>query len=146
MLTQRTIGPKCEGETRIDVSAMKDGDVAGLILLQSKYGYTGVKFENGKKYIVMVNTGSGVPVEVERIPLKGQKVYFKAACDFTSKRDIADFYYSLNGKKWNKIGSPLKMEYTLSHFMGYRYGLFNSATKTAGGHVDFDYFNINYTN
>ncbi|HNX12397.1 MAG TPA: hypothetical protein PKH68_05355 [Paludibacteraceae bacterium] len=30
--------------------------------------------------------------------------------------------------------------------MGYRYGLFNYATKTTGGYVDFDYFNINYNN
>ncbi|MDA3930286.1 MAG: hypothetical protein PF541_15155 [Prolixibacteraceae bacterium] len=26
--------------------------------------------------------------------------------------------------------------------MGYRFGLFNYATKTTGGYVDFDYFRI----
>jgi hypothetical protein len=26
--------------------------------------------------------------------------------------------------------------------MGYRFGLFNYATKRAGGYVDFDYFHI----
>ncbi len=46
---------------------------------------------------------------------------------------MADFYYSLDGKKWIKIGSQLKMAYTLPHFMGYRFGLFNYATKTSGG-------------
>ena len=55
---------------------------------------------------------------------------------------MADFYYSLDGKKWIKIGSQLKMAYTLPHFMGYRFGLFNYATKTSGGYVDFDYFRI----
>jgi hypothetical protein len=34
------------------------------------------------------------------------------------------------------------MVYTLPHFMGYRFGLFNVATKTAGGSVDFDYYHI----
>jgi hypothetical protein len=34
------------------------------------------------------------------------------------------------------------MAYTLPHFMGYRFGLFNYATKQAGGSVDFDYFHI----
>ena len=34
------------------------------------------------------------------------------------------------------------MTYTLPHFMGYRFGLFNYATKTAGGFVDFDYFRV----
>lgn len=144
ILTQRTIGPKCVGETKINVSKMKEGDIAGLILLQAKYGYVGVKFENGRKYIVMVNTESEKSEEVVRLPLKGKKVYFKATCDFTSMRDTADFYYSLDGKKWEKLGTPLKMRYTLPHFMGYRYGLFNYATQTTGGYVDFDYFKIDY--
>jgi hypothetical protein len=35
------------------------------------------------------------------------------------------------------------MEYTLvEHFMGYRFGLFNYATKQSGGWADFDYFHI----
>jgi hypothetical protein len=34
------------------------------------------------------------------------------------------------------------MAYTLPHFMGYRFGLFNYATQNAGGFVDFDFFHI----
>jgi hypothetical protein len=34
------------------------------------------------------------------------------------------------------------MEYTLPHFMGYRFGLFHFATQTEGGHVDFDFFRV----
>jgi hypothetical protein len=34
------------------------------------------------------------------------------------------------------------MAYTLPHFMGYRFGLFNFATQTTGGFVDFDYYRI----
>ncbi len=34
------------------------------------------------------------------------------------------------------------MEYTLPHFMGYRFGLFNHATMTPGGAVDFDFYRI----
>jgi hypothetical protein len=30
----------------------------------------------------------------------------------------------------------------MPHFMGYRFGLFNYATKTPGGFVDFDWFRI----
>ena len=40
------------------------------------------------------------------------------------------------------IGTQLKMAYTLPHFMGYRFGLFNYATKNAGGYADFDFFRI----
>ena len=34
------------------------------------------------------------------------------------------------------------MFYDIPHFMGYRFGLFNFATKTAGGFVDFDFFRL----
>ncbi len=37
-LTQRTIGPKCTGTTLLDVSRMKEGDFAGLALLQKRLG------------------------------------------------------------------------------------------------------------
>ena len=92
--------------------------------------------------IVMVSAQTDKPEEVESLPLNQNTVFLKAECDFTDKKDIADFYYSLDGKKWTKIGSQLKMAYTLPHFMGYRFGLFNYATKTPGGYVDFDYFRI----
>ncbi len=141
-LTQRTIGPVCSGTTAVDVSKMKDGDFAGLVLLQSKFGQVGVKMENGEKLVVMVNAGSGKPVEIQKIPLKQNTVYLKAACNFKDRTDRANFYYSLDGKTWTAIGDELKMEYSLAHFMGYRFGLFNYATKNTGGYADFDYFRI----
>lgn len=141
-LTQRTFGPVCSGTTVVDVSKMKEGDFAGLALLQSKFGQVGVKMENDEKLIVMVNSGSGKPVEVQKIPLKQNTVFLKAACNFKDRTDRAYFYYSLDGKIWVAIGDELKMEYSLSHFMGYRFGLFNYATKNTGGYADFDWFRI----
>jgi beta-xylosidase len=141
-LTQRTIGPECAGSTLIDVSNMKEGDFAGLALLQKKYGLVGVKFETGAKKIVMVSAQNDEPVEIESLPLEHDKVYLKTECDFRNRKDEADFFYSLDGKKWTKIGSQLKMEYTLPHFMGYRFALFNYATEKPGGYAAFDWFRI----
>jgi len=141
-LTQRTIGPECTGTTLIDISNMKDGDFTGLALLQSKYGQVGVNMENGEKFIVMINAGSGTAIEEERVPLKRSFLYLKATCDFTDLMDEANFFYSLDGISWTGIGNVLKMRYTLPHFMGYRFALFNCATKSDGGYVDFDYFHI----
>jgi len=143
ILTQRTFGPECSGVTVMDVSRMKEGDCAGLVLLQAKYGWVGVKTESGgQRSVVMVNADSGTPVEVQRIPLNQKMVYLKAACDFKERADKGYFYYSLDGRTWTSIGSVLKMSYTMPHFMGYRFGLFNYATKTAGGYADFDFFRI----
>jgi beta-xylosidase len=142
-LTQRTIGPTCIGSTSLDVSNMKDGDFAGLSLLQKNYGLVGVRIEGNKKSIVMVNATTGTPEEVATVTLDQEVVHFKAECDFTNKKDVANFFYSLDGSDWKPIGTTLKMAYTLPHFMGYRFGLFNYATKNTGGYADFDYFHIN---
>lgn len=141
-LTQRTFGPVCSGATFIDVSNMKEGDFAGLALLQKKFGQLGVKIENGARSLVMVSGESGKPVEVESLPLNQEKVYLKAECDFRDRTDLAFFFYSLDGQSWSPIGKELKMEYTLPHFMGYRFALFNYASINPGGFVDFDYFHI----
>lgn len=142
MLTQRTIGPMSTAGTLMDVSNIKDGDCAGMALLQKKFGWVGVKREGDKNYIVMINGEKSAPVEVERVPLSGSKVYLKAECDFRNRTDKGYFYYSLDNQTWTKIGNTLQMEYTLPHFMGYRFGLFNWATKETGGWVEYDYFTI----
>ena len=141
-LTQRTIGPVCSGSVRLDVSKMKEGDFAGLSLLQKNYGLVGVRVEGNRKSIVMVNATGGNPVEAQTVPLDQPVIYLKAECDFTDRKDMAHFFYSLDGKTWVTVGAQLKMAYTLPHFMGYRFGLFNYATKTTGGAADFDYFHI----
>ncbi|WP_394996027.1 glycoside hydrolase 43 family protein [Emticicia sp.] len=141
-LTQRTFGPTCSGSIMLDVGNMKDGDYAGLSVLQKHFGQIGVKIENGKKTILMVSANAGKPVEIQKIPLEQNKVYFKIECDFTDRKDLATFFYSLDGKKWTNIGETLKMPYTIPHFMGYRFGLFNYATKNVGGFADFDYFRV----
>ena len=141
-LTQRTIGPESTGSTSLYLSNMKEGDFAGLCLLQKEFGLVGVKLENGTKIIVMMNAPKGAPKEIQSVSLNQNKIYFKAECDFKDKTDEANFFYSLNGKSWTRIGETINMPYTLPHFMGYRFGLFNYATKNIGGYVDFDYFHI----
>jgi hypothetical protein len=49
-----------------------------------------------------------------------------------NEKDLSWFYYVLDEISWISMGSQLKMEYSMPHFMGYRFGLFNYATKTPG--------------
>jgi hypothetical protein len=42
--------------------------------------------------------------------------------------------------KWAKA----RRARAIPHFMGYRFGLFNYATKHPGGYADFDWFRIKY--
>ncbi len=142
-LTQRTFGPVSSAVTLLHFNKMKEGDYAGLCALQRKFGQVGVKISGGKPFVFMTNNKTDVPAEIESIPLKGKKVYLKVECDFRNRADKANFFYSTDGKHWQSIGNTLLMEYTLvEHFMGYRFGLFNYATRNAGGCADFDFFRI----
>lgn len=145
-LTQRTFGPECSAYIRLEVDNMKDGDVAGLSAFAERYGYVGVKMEDGKKYIVMARYDDNDSVEKEfekeRIELAGNEVFLRVDCDYNNAADKAYFYYSLDGESWTKIGDTLQMNYYGLHFMGYRYAIFNYATEQAGGYVDVDYFRI----
>jgi beta-xylosidase len=141
-LTQRTIGPVCTGTISLDISNLKDGDFAGLCLLQKNYGLIGVSVKGRNRNIVMINASTGKAEEVGSVSLNQNIVYLKTECDFTDKKDVAEFFYCLDGKTWTRIGTQLKMTYTLPHFIGYRFGLFNYATKEIGGYADFDFFRI----
>ncbi len=141
-LTQRTFGPESSGVVVLDTAYMNDGDYAGLAAFQSQYGFVGVKQSESSRSVVMVNGGSGSPETVASVPLDQDEVYLRIDFDFNDMRDRAYFYYSLDGDDWSPIGEYLQMSYTLDHFMGYRFALFNYATETPGGHADFEYFEV----
>ena len=141
-LTQRTFGPECSGSTLVDISRMKDGDFAGLALLQKKFGQVGVIVGKGKAFVIMVNAQTGTPITEEILPVNAKEVYLKTECDYRDLADTGYFFYSLDGKKWTPVGTPLKMEYSMPHFMGYRFGLFFYSTENPGGSADFDWFRI----
>ncbi len=141
-LTQRTFGPTSSATTSVDVLGMRDGDVAGMVALMGRYGYVGVKRTGDEFFVSMVSAETGASVEAESVPLKGKRVYLKVECDFRDVRDEAAFFYSLDGKNWNRIGKTVKLRYDLAHFMGCRFGLFNFSTKSAGGYADFDFYRL----
>jgi len=141
-LTQRAFGPECSGTTLLEVGGMKDGDCAGLIALQNQFGFVGVRMGAGAKSIVMVSAENSSPVEVMRVPLSQDHVFLRIECDFKDMVDTAYFFFSLDGNIWKSIGKPHRLRYDLVHFMGCRFGLFNYATHSEGGYVDFDFFRI----
>ncbi len=108
ILTQRTFGPESSAETELDVSGLKDGDTAGLILLQKKYGYVGVKVEGNQKFIVMVSDESDTPSELERVPLTQRTVYLKASCNYRNNADKGHSPTALMGKSGRRSAIRFK--------------------------------------
>ena len=164
-LTQRMEGPSCSGIIVMDLSKMKDGDRAGLAAFNSDTGALTVK-KTGKKLTLEMNelkvelTDRNKEVKnveektIESIELKQQKVWLRIDADFRPVKtqgfmpgkDLATFYYSLDGETWTKMGSDYKMGFDWRRFfMGSKFGIFNYATKKAGGYVDIDTFDYRRT-
>lgn len=142
VLTQRTFGPVCSAHVALDVSGLKPGDVAGLAAFQKRYGFVGVKQGDGVRSLVVVTAEDGDPAERAVLPLEASVVHLRIDCDFRDQRDVATFHVSLDGERWEQLGGPLQMTYTLPHFMGYRFGLFHFATRETGGRADFDFYQL----
>jgi len=164
-LTQRMEGPCCSGIIVMDLSRMKDGDRAGFAAFNSDTGALTVK-KTGKKLTLEMNelkvelTDRNKEVKnveektIESVELKQQKVWLRIDADFRPVKtqgfmpgkDLATFYYSLDGETWTKMGSDYKMGFDWRRFfMGSKFGIFNYATKKAGGYVDIDTFDYRRT-
>ena len=46
--------------TKMEISHMKEGDIAGLAAFQDPYAFIAIKRSNGKNYILMVNNGKSI--------------------------------------------------------------------------------------
>lgn len=151
-ITQRMEGPRCTGVVAMDLSKMRDGDVAGLSAFNGDSGVLSVRMEGGKKYLVMTeehvsldNRSKAVTglrtEEKARIELDQNTIYLRVDGDFNLNRDMATFYYSLDNRNWTPIGSEFKMVFDYRRlFMGSKFAIFNYATQAPGGMVDVDFF------
>jgi beta-xylosidase len=139
-LTQRPFasyeGQPVIGMTKMEVSKMKDGDIAGLAIFQDPYAFIGVKQTKGLKYVIMVNNGKAI----DSVTMGGNIIYLRTiASNITGK---AQFQYSTDNKSFTALGNDLSMRFSLSVFTGNKFCLFNYATKKTGGYVNFDWFRV----
>ena len=153
-LTQRMEGPLCSGSVCIDLSHLKDGDCTGFAAFNGDSGVLTVQ-KNGKRFTLSMSEQnvrlSDRDKVVEKVETKivedielpfSKNIYLRIDGDFRVGRDIATFYYSLDGEQWTKIGSDYKMIFDYRRlFMGTKFALFCYATAKTGGYADFDAFN-----
>lgn len=151
-ISQRMEGPKSTAIMGLDVSKMKDGDVAGIAAFNGHSGLLSVLADGKKKYLSMStnivdlapNNKAVLGIknnDKAKIEMKKNFIYMRIDTDFNLGKDWATFYYSLDNKKWIQIGEPFKMIFDYQKlFMGTRYAIYNYATKSIGGYVDIDFF------
>lgn len=161
-LSQRTFGPRQSAETIIDISGMKNGDVAGLAAYNRGFSYVAVKRVDGENTIGVVNRSQPFTAAVDQTTLESflpgstaalgssTEIHLKADLDFNASTGQlwSTFFYSRDGVHWSQLGNrvgPQSLDGSLAHFMGHRIGLFSYATQETGGHVDFDNFLLSDT-
>ena len=169
MLSQRTFGGNMSIETKMDVSGMKDGDTAGIATYTRSFSYAAVRQENGKRTLGVVKRiydngkkdaeGNIIDDTIDRDKVESfvegttvelgdhTEVWLKSdkVLDESSGKLTIRYLYSLDGRTWNELGGqqgPFGYDWSLSHFKGYRIGLFNYAKAVTGGYVDFDYYSL----
>ncbi len=139
-LTQRIFGRKNNypslGTVAMDVTNMKEGDMAGLTVFQDPYAYIAVNRTATGYQLVQYNQKTDTKRTVAITP--NGLVYLRAQVNFQTSK--ATFYYSLDNTTYTKLGTELEMAYNLSVFVGNRFGIFNYATEQEGGYVDVDWF------
>lgn len=153
VLTQRTMYPGCAGEVLVNGSNLKEGDFAGLCLLESAYAFIGLTRRNGELWLVMRNRKAPEGLWGERHDMEpgdelaavkvmpsmlfdGEWVRLRAETDFAYMRDMGSFYY-MDGDQKKALGPVSKLCFKLDHFTGVRFGLFVYATQQTGGSASF---------
>ncbi|MEP6683311.1 MAG: glycoside hydrolase 43 family protein, partial [Parafilimonas sp.] len=122
--------------TKIDISKMHDGDIAGLAVFQDPYAYIGIKQIANNKYVVMMNNDK----TIDSVAINASTIYLKTIASNASGK--ANFQYSTDNKTFKVLGDDLMMRFSLKIFTGNKFCLFNYATKVPGGYVDVDWFRV----
>ncbi|HYP88068.1 MAG TPA: glycoside hydrolase 43 family protein [Polyangiaceae bacterium] len=150
-LTHRILGPQSTGTIELDVSDMKDGDVAGLALLRHFSAYIAVEKSGAASKVVMVNglamdgswntTSTGT--EAASATFEGTKLWLRLSADIRPGANRqGSFSYSTDGTTFKPLGPGYTMNNSWEFFMGYRFGIFNFATTALGGAVTVKSFEL----
>lgn len=157
VLTQRTLYPGCAAEITVDGSGLREGDYAGLCLLESAYAFVALTRRNGELWLVMKNRAvpdglwgerrdqepgeEWAAVKVSPSMTQGGegKVRLRAEANFAYMRDMARFSY-VDGEERKPLGPDSKLAFKLDHFTGARFGLFVFSTQESGGAACFSDF------
>ena len=161
-LTQRCHFPYSKAAVTIDASGLKDGDYAGLCILQSNYSFVGVTRKNAGLYLVLAGHTVVTPgimgerkddtpaLELFRTKIDSPVVTLFAETKFDDQRtsepvhagkssDRAFFGYDA-GNGETMIQPSTSLYFKLDHFTGARFGLFTFSTLKQGGYADFSDF------
>ncbi|MBL7253517.1 family 43 glycosylhydrolase [Paractinoplanes lichenicola] len=151
-LTRRVQGPSSTATVQLDYSAMADGDRTGLAMLRDRSAWIGVRKDNGTTRVSMTDgltmstsgwatTGTGS--ERAGASVSGGRIWLRVSADIRpGSGRTATFSYSTDGTTFTNLGPAFTLNNDWQFFMGYRFGLFNHATRALGGSVTVNQFGV----
>jgi beta-xylosidase len=131
-LTQILQGPQRRYSVRMDVSAMADGQRAGLSLFGVRPAWIGVVREDGQNRIVLSVEG----VETPGPELREAGIELAA---HVSPDQRVSYFWREPGGDWQALGGAIPLS-QFSWWKGSRPALFSFTRGAPGGFVDFDWF------
>ncbi|KAI4866731.1 glycoside hydrolase family 43 protein [Hypoxylon rubiginosum] len=146
-LTHRIHGEYPVGTVQIDFSKMADGDRFGLAAFRDRTAYIGIHRDGSKYTLSLVHnvtqeesawntTSNGTVIATETVSPTDLTIWLRTSLDARSSGSYAaNFSYSTDGKEFTQMGKPYTMWTNWAYFMGYRFGIFNYATKKLGGSI-----------
>ncbi len=142
-LVQHVFGPGSGAETKLDASGLKDGDYAGLGLFSQHSTFIAVVGRDGKKFIQLVyqpnDRGRFETRVLKEIPFEENEIRFKA--EIAPLEYAVRYWYAAKEAEWIPVGDKVPIPYEFFvDWLAPRWCIFNYATKSTGGHVDFDWF------
>jgi len=139
-LTQRVIGPSSTATVELYTKGMKDGDVAGLGNINVPCSWVGI-VKDGKQLILRWFEQAKNDTIDQPMELPKQKIWLRMCGDYDD--DQAEYYYSIDGEHFYKIGCTMKLSYQLITFQGSRHALFAfNKNGVNGGYAEFDNFTV----
>ncbi|KAJ7838642.1 glycosyl hydrolase [Mycena olivaceomarginata] len=149
-LTRRQLGPISTATIKMNFSAMKAGDRAGLGLFRDVSAYIGV-WRTGNTFTVnMVNnitmnfswvtTNTGATAASAAVT--GSTIWLRVISDSTPAVDSATFWYSTDGRSFKQLGPSFSTDTNFQYFEGQRFAIFNFAATSLGGSVQIPDFEL----
>ncbi|WP_300804736.1 glycoside hydrolase 43 family protein [uncultured Duncaniella sp.] len=135
-LTQRGIGPVSVSTVVLDASNLKEGDIAGLALLNIPYEWVGVEMRDGERLLSYYDLGCDSTIEMH---LDSRMVHLRVTGDF--EHEWAQFSFSTDGIDFRDVGPRTVIPYQTKTFQGARVSLFAfNPLGNNGGYAEFDDF------
>lgn len=131
-LVYRVIQFAGSAEIKLDISAMTNGQIAGICHFSQDNSYLGVRMIDGKKYIEF-KTADTNPIYGMEITKK--QIWFKSEWD---SNGVSRYSYSLDGKKYILFGADYQLKW--GAYRGDRVGVFSFNDISDSGYVDIDFF------